>query len=211
MKNVVASFALCLLFTTTGQAQSTNSNFRPDFNKEQLVAFNFPNSNDLTPFISNISNTIVTALVPVADAIESFSTVQFKYAMILDVEAESVTNAELFNFIDDWYGTRYRLGGTTKKGIDCSAFSSQLLASVFSLSLPRTAHEQYKMCEHLKKEDLMAGDLVFFNTTGGVSHVGVYLANNHFVHSCSSQGVMISSLDDAYFSKRFIGGGRVNQ
>jgi lipoprotein Spr len=57
----------------------------------------------------------------------------------------------------------------------------------------------------------MAGDLVFFNTRGGVSHVGVYLTNNHFVHSSSRNGVMISSLDDSYYSKKFIGGGRVNQ
>ena len=76
-------------------------------------------------------------------------------------------------------------------------------------SLPRTAREQYRQCEHISKDDLLEGDLVFFNTHGGVSHVGVYLANGRFVHSSSSQGVMISSLSDHYFSRRFIGAGRV--
>lgn len=214
MKNLVANFIL-LFLCSAGYSQDVNSNFRPDFSKEQLTAYNF-NSNTPLP-LNSYSNLIKeeeknTISEPeAADAIESISSMQFKYAMLMDVDAESVTNTALFNFIDDWYGTHYRLGGTTKKGIDCSAFTGILLSTVFSFSLPRTAHEQYNVCEHIKKEDLMPGDLVFFNTRGGVSHVGVYLANNHFVHSCSSQGVMISSLDDAYFSKRFIGGGRVNQ
>jgi lipoprotein Spr len=56
----------------------------------------------------------------------------------------------------------------------------------------------------------MEGDLVFFNTRGGVSHVGVYITNGNFVHSASSEGVMTSNLEDAYYSRRFIGGGRVN-
>ncbi len=54
----------------------------------------------------------------------------------------------------------------------------------------------------------MEGDLVFFNTRGGVSHVGVYITNGYFVHSAASDGVMISNLEDSYFLRRFIGGGR---
>jgi lipoprotein Spr len=56
---------------------------------------------------------------------------------------------------------------------------------------------------------LLEGDLVFFNTRGGVSHVGVYLGEGYFTHSSSSAGVTISSLDDNYYSKKYIGGGRV--
>ena len=89
-------------------------------------------------------------------------------------------------------------------------FADKLLSAVYSLVLPRTAREQYKFCEHISKDDLLEGDLVFFNTHKGVSHVGVYLANGHFVHSSLSQGVMISSLEDSYYSRRFISGGRVN-
>jgi lipoprotein Spr len=103
------------------------------------------------------------------------------------------------------------MGGTTKKGIDCSAFSGTLLSSVYSFDVPRTAREQYKICQIINQDELMAGDLVFFNTRGGVSHVGVYLTDNNFVHSSSSQGVMISSLTDNYYAKKFISGGRVNQ
>ncbi len=141
--------------------------------------------------------------------IEKLSGIQYKYAMMLDVDIESLKNLSLFSFIEDWFGTRYRMGGTTKKGIDCSAFTSTLLMAVYGFTVPRTAREQYDATEHLNKENLKEGDLVFFNTHGGVSHVGLYLANNYFVQSSSSQGVTISSLEDGYYARKFICGGRV--
>ena len=78
------------------------------------------------------------------------------------------------------------LGGTTKKGIDCSALTSSLLLAVYGFDIPRTARQQYDATEHIDKDELKEGDLVFFNTHGGVSHVGVYLENDYFVHASSS-------------------------
>ena len=143
--------------------------------------------------------------------IEKLSGIQFKYAMMLDVDVESLKNLSLFGFIDNWFGTRYRMGGTTKRGIDCSALTGSLLLAVYGFALPRTARLQYDATRHINKDELHEGDLVFFNTHGGVSHVGLYLDNNYFVHASSSQGVTISSLDDSYYSKRFICGGRVEE
>lgn len=142
-------------------------------------------------------------------AIENCSAVQFKYAQLLNVEVESITNYTLFNFIEDWWGTKYRYGGATKKGIDCSAFSGTLLHTVYGFVAARTAREQYELSEKIDKENLQEGDLVFFNTKRGVSHVGVYLRNGYFAHASTGQGVTISSLDETYYSKRFLGGGRV--
>ncbi len=141
--------------------------------------------------------------------IERLSKIQFKYAMMLDVDVESLKNLSLLGYIEDWFGTRYRLGGTTKKGVDCSALTGSLLLAVYGFAMPRTAKQQYNETEHIKKDELKEGDLVFFNTHGGVSHVGLYLENNYFVHASSSQGVTISNLDDDYYAKRFICGGRV--
>lgn len=146
-----------------------------------------------------------------SSSIEKLSTLQFKYAMMLKVDVESLKNLSLLSFIEDWFGTRYRLGGTTKRGIDCSALTGGLLLAVYGLALPRTAKEQYEATDHIEKEDLKEGDLVFFNTHGGVSHVGLYLENHFFIHASSSQGVTISNLDDAYYAKRFICGGRLEE
>ena len=133
-----------------------------------------------------------------------------------DVELKSVTletlsNSFLYKYIDDWFGTRYRMGGKNKHGIDCSAFTSGLLMAVYSVSAPRTARLQYGACKRIKKNDLTEGDLVFFNTRGGVSHVGMYLANGYFVHSCCSGGVSLNNLSESYYSSKFISGGRFSK
>ncbi|MEO6636633.1 MAG: NlpC/P60 family protein [Ginsengibacter sp.] len=155
-----------------------------------------------------VANSEVAAEGNSLSLIEKITTLQYKYAMMMNVDVESLKNLTLLGFIEDWFGTRYRLGGTTKRGIDCSALTGGLLMAVYGFALPRTARQQYKATEHIKKEDLKEGDLVFFNTHGGVSHVGLYLENNHFVHASSSQGVTISCLDDSYYARRFICGGR---
>ncbi|MEO8720017.1 MAG: C40 family peptidase [Ginsengibacter sp.] len=165
-----------------------------------------------TKSIKTIEIPIVTKrnkIVEVANSvIENLSTLQFKYAMMMNVEVESLKNVSLLGFVDDWFGTNYRLGGTTKRGIDCSALTSALMLAVYGFNLPRTARQQYDATEHVDKDELKEGDLVFFNTKGGVSHVGVYLENNYFLQA-STHGVKISSLDDHYYAKRFICGGRV--
>jgi lipoprotein Spr len=142
---------------------------------------------------------------------ESLSALQVKYAVLLSTPAEEVKNTKMFEFIDDWYGTPYRLGGTTKKGVDCSAFSQFLFASVYGLGIPRTAREQYDLTYRISRTELKEGDLIFFNTRGGISHVGVYLQNNKFVHAATSGGVMISDIFDEYWVRRFVGVGRLKE
>lgn len=146
---------------------------------------------------------------PFGTDLEKAVTLQFKYALLLNTEVEQVKNIKLFNAIDEWYGTRYLLGGTTKKGIDCSALMQTLFASLYAVNLPRTAREQHKASRQISRTELKEGDLVFFNTRGGVSHVGLYLQNNKFLHASSSNGVMISDLYDEYWMLRYVGVGRM--
>ncbi len=139
--------------------------------------------------------------------IEKASVLQLKYSVLLNTEVEQIRNLDLFGLIDEWFGTPYRLGGESKKGIDCSAFVQILYTGIFGIAVPRTAREQYKATRKISRTEIKEGDLVFFNTRGGVSHVGIYLQNNKFVHA-SSGGVTISDLYDDYWVKRFIGVGR---
>lgn len=162
-------------------------------------------------------NATVSARTPVKvnsgskGSIENCTAIQFKYALLMDVEVEQLANFPLLKFMEDWWGTRYKYGGNDRSGIDCSAFCGRLYQEVFSVELPRTAREQYAALPHVTREELTEGDLVFFNTRGGVSHVGMYLGNNRFVHSSTNSGVTISSLEDDYYNKRFVGGARVTR
>lgn len=162
-----------------------------------------------TPYVTKVTVPSVGRAGFVGN-IEQCSRLQFKYAMMMDAEVESISNYPLYNFIEEWWGTRYQYGGNDKNGIDCSAFTGKLLSAIFGANVPRTAKEQYDICEKLSVEDLAEGDLVFFNTRGGVSHVGLYLGNKYFVHSSTNAGVTISSLEDGYYQKKFISGGRIS-
>ena len=142
--------------------------------------------------------------------IEKASALQIKYALLLNTEVEQIQNRQLYQNIDDWYGTRYKLGGTTKNGIDCSAFVQTIFLSSFGVTLPRMAKDQYKVTRRISRTELQEGDLLFFNTRGGVSHVGIYLRNNKFVHA-SVSGVMISDMFEPYYVKHFIAAGRVTK
>ena len=141
--------------------------------------------------------------------IEGAEALQFKYSLLLDIEVEMIRNINLFRMIDDWYGVKYLFGGTSKRGIDCSALMQVLFTSLYGIALPRTAKMQYDFSRKISRTELKEGDLLFFNTRGGVSHVGMYLSNNKFLHASTSNGVTISDMFDPYYSKRLIGTGRV--
>ena len=142
--------------------------------------------------------------------IENANMLQLKYAIATDATVEKLTNIPLLETIDKWWGTKYCMGGSTDNCIDCSAFTQVVLHDVYQVSLPRTSQEQYNISEKIELEDLREGDLVFFNTGGkDISHVGVYLLNNKFVHAATSGGVMISDLNDKYWQPKYRGAGRV--
>jgi len=132
---------------------------------------------------------------------------------IADINTGKQNNAILYGFIEDWYGIPYRYGGETRKGIDCSAFVRELYDNVYSSRLTRTSREQFANSEYISnKNQLKEGDLVFFKIRSkSISHVGVYLADGKFVHSSRSKGVVISNLEESYWARYYVGGGRVKK
>jgi len=104
----------------------------------------------------------------------------------------------------------YHYGGTTRNGIDCSAFTSLIIADAVRVSLPRSASGQFRVGTKVPKLDLRFGDLVFFRTSGRrVSHVGIFLENDIFAHASVSDGVTFSSLESKYYKNRYAGARRV--
>ena len=104
----------------------------------------------------------------------------------------------------EWAGTPYRFGGESRDGIDCSALTQRIFKEQFNYALPRTAGEQMKKGRRISRAALKPGDLVFFKPTRRLNHVGVYLGNGLFMHASSSQGVMISQLDNHYWARRYV-------
>lgn len=109
-------------------------------------------------------------------------------------------------------GTRYRFGGTSKNGIDCSSFVQKVFREL-EVSLPRTAREQFEVGSEVAIGDLQKGDLIFFHTYASYpSHVGIYLGNNKMIHASSrDRRVVISPMNTSYYRSHFIGAKRISK
>jgi cell wall-associated NlpC family hydrolase len=111
--------------------------------------------------------------------------------------------SKLFAHYADWQGTPYKYGGTTKQGVDCSAFVALTYAELFDVHLPRTTKAQAKIGDEINRWEMEPGDLVLFKTTPRQRHVGIYIGEDQFMHASSRKGVTISKMDNPYWSKRF--------
>jgi lipoprotein Spr len=156
------------------------------------------------------AQTKVTPAQPVAKTQDDDESLAKDYlSQIMGVALSATSNMKLFHFVYDWIGTPYRFGGSSKRGIDCSAFTKELYSEVFNLDIKRNSRDIFSMVSPVGKDELKEGDLVFFKIhSRRISHIGIYLGNNRFAHA-SSKGVAISSLDDAYYSRYFYRGGRL--
>ena len=102
-----------------------------------------------------------------------------------------------------WAGTPYRIGGTTDRGIDCSALVRNVFRETFDVELPRSTQDQVHEGRPIDRQELQAGDLVFFRPPGRYNHVGIYVGNGYFLHASTSKGVIISSLDNSYWQRYY--------
>lgn len=197
---IIAVIAICT--TSCGTLVSTNqakSSFVP------LERSYYTQSTIINKklFAENKSNEVATVKVkPAKTAIEELNDIHMM--------AMNSFVTQILSEAESYLGVPYRFGGTTRKGIDCSAFV-QSVFQMFNHELPRVSAAQAKEGEIVHKENMRAGDLVFFATNGGsrVSHVGIVHnvsddGEIEFIHASTSQGVIVTPLSSDYWSKRFL-------
>lgn len=112
--------------------------------------------------------------------------------------------------IQKYLGKPYAGNSRYQPGIDCSLFTQEVMREYAAIMLPRTAEDQYREGVEVSRRNLLYGDLVFFETERGrITHVGIYIGFGEFIHSSTSQGVIISALNEAYWAKCFVGVRRI--
>ena len=135
-----------------------------------------------------------------------------KASIRLGVDINLEDNHKLYMESADWIGVPYRGGGDSKRGTDCSGLTYQVYRKVYRTQLPRNTEDLKKKNNKVSKRNLREGDLVFFtsrNSGKKVAHVGIYLKNGKFIHASTSKGVIVSNLNEDYYTKHWISGGRI--
>jgi len=130
----------------------------------------------------------------------------------LGIDIDMKDNHALYVESANWLGVPYRSGGMSKSGVDCSGFTSSVYKKVYRKNLERNSDDQRKKdCKKVKKGKLQEGDLVFFH--GGrkkkkATHVGIYLKDGKFIHASTRRGVIVSHLEENYWERHWLSGGR---
>lgn len=139
-----------------------------------------------------------------------FYTEYAKYAKKFGLKLDGTESKDFLTAIAEWIGTPYRYGGCSDRGIDCSCLVQKIYKTAYDIQLPRTSGAMYNNIKKVKNEDLKEGDILCFSMRGRrISHVGIYIKDNKFVHASRSRGVVIDDLNKKYYKKRLVAGGRV--
>lgn len=133
-------------------------------------------------------------------------------SILLGVDINLEDNHKLYLEAANWIGTPYRGGGDSKRGTDCSGMVYQIYRKVYRTQVPRNTEDLKDKSSKVAKRNLKEGDLVFFSSNRSkrkVAHVGIYLKNGKFIHSSTSRGVIVSKLSEDYYTRHWMGGGRI--
>jgi lipoprotein Spr/probable lipoprotein NlpC len=133
------------------------------------------------------------------------------YSQTLGLNLAYTEDKDLLRTVTDWLGTPYRYGSNSKKGTDCSGFVTRVFKEVYGITLQRSSRSMFQNVQRVAKDEVKTGDLVFFRRGPGqpIYHVGIYLKDGKFAHSATKGGVMVSSLNQAYYHRNFYAAGRV--
>lgn len=123
----------------------------------------------------------------------------------------SLKNKQLYKYINEWSGVKYRLGGLDKRGIDCSGFTYLVQKDIYGKQLPRRSVDQASVIKEKNLNQLKEGDLIFFSFGGReIDHVGIYLNGDSFVHASPSRGIIVEDLSLPAFQRTIVKAGPVN-
>lgn len=114
---------------------------------------------------------------------------------------EEISQA-LMDFYEEWKDVKYKFGGTSKKGIDCSSFTQKFFKEKLHINIPRSTRTQVNIGTEIDRKNLQLGDLVFFKTGGSDRHVGIYMGNGDFLHA-SIKGIKFTKLDKPFYKKAY--------
>lgn len=122
----------------------------------------------------------------------------------LGIDISKISNKELYLKAIDWLGVKYKYGHNSKNGIDCSGFVKNMVSGLLVDKLWGGSRDIYRQCKPIDKSQLAEGDLVFFKVNKPyISHVGIYLQNNKFIHATVREGVIISDLYEEYYQRYY--------
>lgn len=158
--------------------------------------------------VSDVSKTLLLKTDP---AKTIFAAMECAFSIFRDTANSYYSiRSNIINKACNYIGVSYRYGQSSEKGFDCSGYVKFIFQN-FGLALPHSSYAQYKISKHIDPHEAQYGDLVFFITRGkGVSHVGIYLGNNQFIHSPGrGRTVSIDSLDAYYYKRHLVGFGSV--
>ena len=130
-------------------------------------------------------------------------TIQKDVKKPLTIEPTNELSHVFMSQYEEWKGVKYKYGGNSKRGIDCSAFIQKTFKTKLNIQIPRTTWYQSKVGKQVSKKEAKTGDLVFFKTGKKSRHVGIYLEDGKFLHVSQKKGVIISTLENVYFKKHF--------
>ncbi|QCG48766.1 NlpC/P60 family protein [Aeromonas schubertii] len=122
---------------------------------------------------------------------------------VVEPETSAPSIEEIMMVYKEWRGVPYRMGGTTQRGVDCSAFAREVFRDALGVELPRSTRSQVHEGTRVARNELVEGDLVFFKINSRLNHVGIYVGNGEFIHASTRKGVTRSKLDDRYWRSKF--------
>jgi len=134
------------------------------------------------------------------------------YSNKLGIKLNGTEDKNLIKEVSEWIGAPYKYGGADRNGTDCSGFTMAVYKKVYHINLFRSSSEQVKNTDSINKSDLRCGDLVFFKISdNNISHVGLYIADDKFVHASTKRGVVVNDLSEDYYVRHYVSSGRVKK